>query len=198
MPGWPIVEGHHDGGSFNRSAALNAAAAEAGDWEVAVVIDSDVIVDPRQAESAAAVAVVTDAICFGHHHVRALRREDSDAVMAGDVGDWHRFRPQYTWDDGASMCLAVSRVLWDTVGGFDERFAGWGMEDVAFSAACHLLGAGHRRIHGTVWHLWHPTNNDRPQGNVALWERYRRHVWEHPDRGALLALMSEPGGPLWR
>ncbi len=196
--GWPLYVGTDSGvGSWNRAAAQNDAARQAGDdWDAALVVDADILIDPRQAESAVGVTLFTDAICFGHHMVKALDRPGSQAVLNGDRGDWNRHRLVYTWPDGASMCLAVSRPLWETVGGFDERFAGWGNEDVAFSAACHLLGRGHRRIHGDVWHLWHPANPDRPQGNIDLWGRYRRAVWERPDRDGLLALMSEPGGPL--
>ena len=39
----PIIEGYHTDGLFNRSAAINTAARIAGDWDVAVIIDADVI-----------------------------------------------------------------------------------------------------------------------------------------------------------
>ena len=35
FPDWPIIEGHHVTGLFNRAAAVNAAARLAGDWDVA-------------------------------------------------------------------------------------------------------------------------------------------------------------------
>jgi hypothetical protein len=40
------------------------------------------------------------------------------------------------------------------MGGFDERFVGWGFEDMAFQAT--IVGLyGHERIEGDVYHLWH-------------------------------------------
>jgi len=44
----PIIEGYHTDGLFNRSAAINTAARIAGDWDVAVIIDADVICDPER------------------------------------------------------------------------------------------------------------------------------------------------------
>lgn len=43
-----FVGSHDDGGPFNRSAALNVAAAEAGDWDLAVLADGDSFVGGEQ------------------------------------------------------------------------------------------------------------------------------------------------------
>lgn len=41
-----------------------------------------------------------------------------------------------------SCCIAVPRPVWDDLGGFDERFRGWGFEDMAFqSVVLGLYGA---------------------------------------------------------
>ena len=56
LPELEIVEGHHDAGLFNRSAAVNRAAREAGAWDVAVIIDADVICDPGRVREAIEVA----------------------------------------------------------------------------------------------------------------------------------------------
>src|SRR5688500_4221600 len=60
-PDWPIFEGHHEAseGLFNRSAAVNRAAAKAGDWDVAVIIDADVICDVERTRKAAQMAHAT-------------------------------------------------------------------------------------------------------------------------------------------
>jgi hypothetical protein len=54
-----------------------------------------------------------------------------------------------------SCCIAIPRAVFDDLGGFDERFVGWGFEDMAFqSVVCGLYGW--ERIDGDVYHLWHP------------------------------------------
>lgn len=56
-PGWPIVEGVAPDGPFNRSAAINAAAETAGDWDVAVIADSDTFTERRSLLRAVDAAV---------------------------------------------------------------------------------------------------------------------------------------------
>jgi hypothetical protein len=54
----------------------------------------------------------------------------------------------------------MPRAVFDDLGGFDERFKGWGFEDMAFqSAICGLYG--YERIPGDVVHLWHPRSEER-------------------------------------
>jgi predicted glycosyltransferase involved in capsule biosynthesis len=75
-----------------------------------------------------------------------------------------------------SGVLAVPRALWDAVGGFDERFVGWGFEDLAFWSACTALAGGFERIPGRMIHLWHPkgveSGHDRYAANEELGRRY--------------------------
>ena len=55
FPDVPIYEGHHDEGLFNRSAAINNAARAAdadGHWDLAIVIDSDVLLPLTQVRAA--------------------------------------------------------------------------------------------------------------------------------------------------
>lgn len=176
-PDWPIVEGHHEEGPFNRSAAVNRAAREAGDWDVAVIIDSDVFLPPENVLAAVETAVQTGKVTWAHRDWRGLTERgtarllrDHEATLRPDLAlgsDWG----EHPWPDGMcktnhgpdidrhtplswSCCIALTREAWDRIGGFDERFKGWGWEDMAFqSAACGLVGA--ERIDGSVYHLWH-------------------------------------------
>jgi predicted glycosyltransferase involved in capsule biosynthesis len=73
--------------------------------------------------------------------------------------------------------LAVPRKLWDEVGGFDERFVGWGGEDNAFWHACTVIsGAEPARVPGYAYHLWHPAASNKRDAqyrtNRELWRRY--------------------------
>ena len=160
-PTWPIFEGHHDEGPFNRSAAINRAASEAGDWDIAVIIDSDVFLPPANVEAAVETATRTGRVTWAHRRWRGLSRLATDRLLERSVSlleadlappdaAMERTTP-ISW----SCCVAITREAWETIGGFDERFRGWGWEDMAFQAlACGLVG--HERIEGDVYHLWHP------------------------------------------
>jgi predicted glycosyltransferase involved in capsule biosynthesis len=53
----------------------------------------------------------------------------------------------------------VPRQHFETVGGFDERFVGWGGEDDAFAASLNNLCGYVKRMDATLYHLWHERNN---------------------------------------
>jgi hypothetical protein len=55
------------------------------------------------------------------------------------------------------MIQIMSREAFETVGGMDTRFAGWGGEDIAFVRAVETLYAKNKTLDSEVYHLWHPS-----------------------------------------
>lgn len=198
--GWPIVEGHHEGGPFNRSAALNAAAFEAGSWDVALIVDADTHVQPPQVEAAVELAGRSGSIVYAHDRWRGVGRSGTERILRGGYhGSWAPLA-ESTLLNTVSSCLAIGRPLWDAVGGFDERFRGWGFEDRAFAIACATIG-GAERIPGAAWHLWHPRAPRAPSDpdfirNRELVAEYRRAAGDVAAiatlRDAALAALSRP------
>lgn len=186
-PDWPVVEGHHDDGPFNRSAALNQAATAAGDWDVAIVADSDSFVSVGQAVAAAETAHRLRQVTFAFDRYCYLSRAMSNQIMAGFVGDWTP-GVEFTMQGTYSSMVAIPRPLWDRCGGADEGFVGWGGEDVALSLMLQTYGNGLQRVHGDVWHLWHPpaphTHDDHWPDRV---ERYSKASYDVAKMDALLA-----------
>ena len=194
-PDWPIHVGvHDDGGPFNRSAALNSAARDAGAWAAAVILDADAIIDPEQLRAAVRKAYALDAFVIAYERYCYLNRRTSDLIIDGYRGDWWP-GVEWTMTNTCSTIVTVSRRLWDRVGGFDEGFRGWGFEDCAFSVACDALGS-RQRVPGEVWHLWHPpsTENNRAapewQANLARLNRYSAVQY---DSDAVRDLLAELG-----
>lgn len=181
---WPVLEGSHLEGPFNRGAAINAAAAEAAQWDLAVIVDSDVVADPDQVAAAVESARTSGRMTLAFDRYSGLDAAMTDRILAGYDGSWSS-GSKLKMTTHVSSIVVVPRALWETVGGFDERFRGWGHDDVAFHAACQVLGGGVDRVPGTVWHLWHPhaPTNDRSakayrstpdyRASDALWSRYR-------------------------
>lgn len=185
--GWPIIEGHHDDGPFNAAAARNTAARLADEtgcgsceepWDVAVFIDADTVMfDHEPVKRAVARAHATGKLIRPYRHYRMTDEAQADAIMAGHrpSGATRRLPPVHA-HGGVNV---VPRSLWETVGGYDERFRGWGSEDTAFELACRVLG-GFEQGTGEVWHLWHAISDDRNtslpgfQANVALRRRYEQ------------------------
>lgn len=172
QPDWPIHEGHQEEGPFNRSMAINRAATAAGDWDVAVIADSDSFVGKDQIEAAVVTCAHTGQMTLAFEWWNALNETMSDQIMDGFAGYWETGIIASVQGTCSSM-LAVPRSLWDAVGGFDEGFIGWAGEDIAFWRACEALGGGTQRVPGVCWHLYHQSA-DRPHiaENIARCERY--------------------------
>jgi GT2 family glycosyltransferase len=173
-PEWPIYEGNHDVGSFNRSAAMNTAARLAdadAPWDIAVVIDADIFIEPSHVREAVRIAAETGHVTWAHRKWRGLTKEATMKLIEPDLGfELDVFgRPLNEWDGEESdvdiivgkttalswsCCFAIPRAAWEAIGGFDERFRGWGFEDMAFQSAA--VAYGHERVEGNVYHFWHP------------------------------------------
>lgn len=179
FPDWPIVEGHHETGLFNRAAAVNTAAQLAGDWDVTVIIDSDMLIGPELVRDAVALAHESGNLVVPFEARRSLSLHGTRKVIAGFAGNWQSFVAR-TFTDQHSGVIVVPRRLWDAVGGFDEGFCGWGLEDTAFAVDCELhAGKLHRTWGAEAWHLHHATAKGEKHGspshraNMARAERHR-------------------------
>jgi hypothetical protein len=186
-------------GAFNRSAAINRAAREAGEWDVALIIDADTLCDPHAVRSAVDIAAATNAMVVAGDERVMLTKEGTAKILAGYRGNWRvRGIQQRVYTDSCSCCVAVSRQLWDQVGGFDELFASWGWEDVAFRIACETLsGKTMVKLSSAMFHLYHLTsheNNARHPGYLANQQRGDRYKEAHWNREALRVLLDEARG----
>lgn len=184
--GLPIIEGHHDAaeGPFNRALAINRAALLAEPWNVAVVIDADVLLDPGQVHSAVGCARRTGHLVVGFTERLHLNGGGTAKVIAGYDGNWRPYA-RIVAMESVSSCVAVRRDLWDQVGGFDPAFVGWGYEDVAFRVHCEAIDAHPVvRIGGPMWHLHHQVsggnNRDEPTftANEARGAAYKEAMWD--------------------
>jgi Glycosyltransferase like family 2 len=90
------------------------------------------------------------------------------ALAMGDndprIGHWY----------GAAIQIC-SREAFDIVGGWDERFRGWGGEDAAATHAMDTLYAPHKTLPGQVLHVWHPQLG--PQGKAAQIS-WKERMWD--------------------
>jgi len=189
LPALEIVEGHHEGdGPFNRSAAINRGAES--EWDVLVILDGDTVLDAERLIAAVEQAGDYGEMVLPYSARNMLTEAGTRRIIDGYEGSWERF-VQTRERCRVSCCVVVPRALWDAVGGFDERFEGWGGEDEAFEAACRVVG-GVRRLQGANWHLWHrpsphhDTSTPLYRQALRLCQRYTS-----ADREAMEKLLAE-------
>lgn len=176
LPEFEIFEGNHDTGQFNRSCAVNRAAGLADwqreqPWDVAIIIDADVICDAARVRAGVAKAGESGRMVLPFNVRYDVNQAGTGKIMAGFNASWRPY-VRHTYTDIVSCVNIVTRKLWGDVGGFDEGFVGWGFEDNAFTAACRTFSGGPElRITGDLWHLYHAT---APEGKKGT-ETHRRN-----------------------
>ncbi len=207
-----IVGGRSRGGEVSRAATRNETIAPT-DAALLFIADADTIVPPGNVWAAGHVAQETGRLVVGYdHHVR-LDQQATARIYTGQIDPATTERMAGRRLSSVMGASAVTRDLFDRVGGFDERFASWGAEDRAFAYAAEAIAGGpEERLWGESWHLWHPRGADQAPDhpgrlrNEALALRYKAAAGYEPvpgsrrrvapaDRDAVLAIMAEPGGP---
>lgn len=171
-----VYEGYHTTGPFNRSAAINSAASEAGIWSCAVVADADTYIDKDRLLQAIDLANDTQKLVIPHSRWVNVEMGEVDRFMDTKTLQWKKGRDIYALT--VSSILVVPRTVWDIVNGFDERFSGWGWEDTAFMQAVDVMTDGHIRLEGDVYHLAHDrpaadTNRTLDSGYIRNTNHYR-------------------------
>ena len=170
--GWPVYTADAPGPRFNISGSYNAAAREAGDWDLAVIINADCVVNPEQLRAGVTHAVTSAHLTLPHDDLRRIRRgRYPEPPIEHRV--WFRNRTAYGGPHSVPAgVVLMPRVVWDRIGGYDERFEGWGFEDAAM-----LRAAGeYDRLPGVIYHYDHITRkHDIRPGEPEIWEAEYRH-----------------------
>ena len=190
-PAWGF--GRRSGDPTERSIARNALAARAleEDAEILVFIDADSIPDPAALLDSINNVMLTKRWAFPYTEYYALTEEGSKLFMEEPPWKvWHSpdsYEHEFVFPgpnpfdrpEATGGCVIVHRDAWEQVGGYDERFRGWGGEDRAFAMALETLVHPGFRYPAPIYHLWHPTPVNERFGqpdwkyNQELLERYR-------------------------
>lgn len=202
----PIVQAHYaqsgralfmadsPGDLFSISGARNAAALAAGDWDVVAFEDPDRVAPLENLQRGFVHAFATGRVTLAYDHYYSMSPAGHelglDAVVP--IGDNERERAwqEASYDQAALYCpgglTIVPRAVWDRVGGFDERFIGWGYEDAAF-----LIAAGEfDRLSGPAYHFWHPDSSTEP---TEPWPEYQARLAALQSQGTFTQrLIDEP------
>jgi hypothetical protein len=156
----PASDGSPD--DFNKPEAINRARARAS-GDVLLIADADTY--PGD------VRDMVRLLRTPWKHVpwvlpqryRKLTREGTQAMLYGRGAldaEWIEWEGNgVSWSAGV-VCRAED---FDTVGGYDERFASWGADDVAFALTMNALVGPVERHPCSSLHYWHPGAEGRAQ-----------------------------------
>lgn len=164
---------------FNKAQAINKAVQNAS-GNILILVDADIICSPEAILKSIRM-LKKHTWVIPYKKVLDISKESSSKLLNLEPG-WpfsiniksnNRVTGNNTPVGGINV---LKRESFEAVGGFDERFLGWGGEDDAFAAAMNTLCGGFKRLNNSIYHIWHPSANwqanEHYENNLALAARY--------------------------
>jgi len=167
---------------FNRAKAINLAAIQAT-RDIFVIADGDIFYDPEVIKDSISHLRQAPWVIPFRFIVRISKNNSREVVNSKptwplDITENEIIHTsKYTYLGGLNV---ITREAFMSVGGFDERFNGWGGEDDAFGSAVNTMCGHYERLEHTIYHLWHPSldysQNPNGKKNLQIRELYYRAV----------------------
>lgn len=188
FPEAEICLGTNIDSDFNRGKARNRAFESISN-DILVIVDADTTYADPEAIFKAVEMVDRDyntwVIPYGENRYYNLSRGRSQEILLMHPKTLiPEPRNPEMWEHKITSwagLLVMHRKAFEAVGGYDERFIGWGFEDNAFALALDAIVSPHRRIDASCLHLWHPRDEtidgfQQPniEHNRTLFGRYQR------------------------
>lgn len=183
LPHSEIVVGHSTSEIFCKAEALNDAVSRSR-GRVLVVLDADTYMPGEVINDTADKILenIDNRLWYvPYRYLYRLTKEVTEEILSSDPTDPLRIPfpppPEYIDNPGhiikyghryGAMITMFPREAFDELGCFDERFKGWGGEDIALVRALDTLWGKHKTLNGPVFHLWHP----------FIGKDHRTRMWE--------------------
>lgn len=182
FPEAEIVVGRNEDQPFNRGAARNDAFKRST-GDMLLIADADVVCDVNLVWRAVCMTTRGRRWMIPYSTYYNLDKVTSDRIVAGapetPVPPEDRLGYDHKLSAAVAGQLVVPRVAYEEVGGYDERYVGWGYEDTDFAITLNTLWAPVERLDGRCLHLWHDVTNanfEQPmiQVNMNLHRQYEK------------------------
>jgi hypothetical protein len=209
LPDAEIIIGRSKSKIFCKGEALNDAARRST-GRILIIMDADGYMDGKVLERCA--DRILEEQRYGHKlwyvpylNLYRLKKHITEKILSSNPKNPLRLncpveeelieknghKSKYGHRYGA-MVMMFPREAYYTLGCFDERFKGWGGEDVALLRALDTLYAKHKTYRSCIYHLWHPfigynykdrrwVGQDKGSVNSELANKYYRAT-RHPEK----------------
>lgn len=153
----PIYYGDFPSERWNISGSRNIACenAFADGCDVVAVMDADFFMEPATIREGVRKAVKLGRMVIPFQNLYFLDQAFSRKLVEGELGlnNLGMYLPVYRSQVAGSNI--ITKEVFETLNGWDERFLGWGYEDVAFKMAHETLIGPISKINNYAASLFH-------------------------------------------
>jgi hypothetical protein len=118
---------------FNLAASRNAGAEQLLDYDIIIHNDADVIPNIESLRKGIEETFKTGLFCNPYDRYNIINLKNTKRVLSGKTS--YVDAPSQQIQGTCSGTIITTPKSWELVGKFDERFLGWGYEDVAIQIA---------------------------------------------------------------
>ncbi len=188
LPGAEIIVAPNYDRPFCKTKAVNLAFRRSS-GDVVVILDADAYLPAKSILECAEMIRSDRRLSFVPYRRMYRMTESATTIIVHSDPD-HPVLPSdpppaglWTDEGGSSaghwfaaLVQILPREAFEAVGGMDERFRGWGGEDISFMRAVDTLHGLHKTFDGPAFHLWHPTVKAVSPNNEKQWAGQPRNV----------------------
>lgn len=176
LPEAKIYFADKKGGRWNISGSRNIGCdmAIADGCDVIVVSDADVYVQKETLIDACKYSFENNLCSLPFHHLGGIDEDEVPKFIKYGVDGKTEYRIKWTKAQMGGVCV-ITPKLFKLMNGWDERFTGWGYEDLAFRVA-HILITNseiHRSDAGAFWLGHSDRDKSTEKLNSKLYEFYK-------------------------
>jgi glycosyltransferase involved in cell wall biosynthesis len=192
MPQVELCVGFDDSELFCRARAINQAA-QIATGDIFMLVDTDLVFDPGLIERIIEMIDLYPWI-IPFSNVCRLTPEATERLIAGGLPEKitvNKEDVEFSKVIVGAYINVMPRSSFEAVGGLDERFKGYGFEDVALAFSLETICGKHHRMEGTIYHLWHPSVSLYHKNFRYSRELCRRYKAAAGDVGEMKKLIGE-------
>jgi hypothetical protein len=165
LPEAKIVYADSGHSPFNLSASRNAGAEQLLDCDIVIHNDADTIPDINSLRKGIEETFKTGLFCNPYDMYTIIDSRNTKRVLSGRTS--YVDAPSQHIHGSCSGTVITTPKTWKLIGKFDERFLGWGYEDVAIYVA-HKTITGHDFlvIPGILYGMSHVPNETKDNAEL--------------------------------